>query len=329
MILAEKIMSLRKQNGWSQEELAEQLDVSRQSVSKWESATSIPDIEKILKMSQLFGVSTDYLLKDDEEMDETPQIDTSTEEEGRPITLEFATEFMDVSKEVSKKIALGVSLCVFSPVVLMLLAGLSDAGSKCISENLASGVGACVLLALVASAVAIFVMQGMRLKKYEFLEKEPIVLKYGVEAAVNRRKESFEPTFKMSITIGVVLCIVSVIPLFAIGAMNESDLAGVIGVCVLLTLVSVAVFLFVSRGIVMGSYQKLLQEGDYTVEKKQESKKVAPLSGVYWCIVTGGYLAWSFITNAWESTWIVWPVAGVLFPVYLAIANLIIKNKEK
>lgn len=64
MILADKIAELRKKNGWSQEELAGQLGVSRQSVSKWESAASIPDLDKILKLSELFGVSTDYLLKD-------------------------------------------------------------------------------------------------------------------------------------------------------------------------------------------------------------------------------------------------------------------------
>ena len=62
MILAEKIMSLRRKKEWSQEKLAEQLGVSRQSVSKWESSASIPDIEKIIRMSELFGVSTDYLL---------------------------------------------------------------------------------------------------------------------------------------------------------------------------------------------------------------------------------------------------------------------------
>ena len=65
MILAEKITELRKKNGWSQEELAEQLDVSRQSISKWESAQSTPDMNRILKMSDIFGVSTDYLLKDE------------------------------------------------------------------------------------------------------------------------------------------------------------------------------------------------------------------------------------------------------------------------
>ena len=65
MILAEKIMSLRKRLGWSQEELANRLGVSRQSVSKWESAAAVPDVGKITQMSDLFGVSTDYLLKDD------------------------------------------------------------------------------------------------------------------------------------------------------------------------------------------------------------------------------------------------------------------------
>ena len=62
MILAEKILALRTAQGWSQEELAEKLEVSRQSVSKWESAGSIPDLHKILQLAQLFGVSTDYLL---------------------------------------------------------------------------------------------------------------------------------------------------------------------------------------------------------------------------------------------------------------------------
>ena len=65
MILAEKIVQLRKKNGWSQEELAAQLNVSRQAVSKWEGAQSVPDLDRILQMSALFGVTTDYLLKDE------------------------------------------------------------------------------------------------------------------------------------------------------------------------------------------------------------------------------------------------------------------------
>lgn len=70
MIFADKMIRLRKKNGWSQEELAEKMDTSRQAVSKWEGAQSIPDISKILQLAQLFGVTTDYLLKDEIEDEE-------------------------------------------------------------------------------------------------------------------------------------------------------------------------------------------------------------------------------------------------------------------
>ena len=65
MIFADKLIHLRKKAGWSQEELAEQMNVTRQSVSKWEGAQSVPDLEKMVRLSELFGVSTDYLLKDE------------------------------------------------------------------------------------------------------------------------------------------------------------------------------------------------------------------------------------------------------------------------
>ena len=64
MKLFVKIQQLRKQNGMSQEKLAQLLGVSRQSVSKWESGQSLPEIDKIIQLSNIFEVTTDYLLKD-------------------------------------------------------------------------------------------------------------------------------------------------------------------------------------------------------------------------------------------------------------------------
>lgn len=95
-----KIIMLRKKYGWSQEELAERLDISRQSVSKWESGASIPDLERIVSMSQLFGVTTDYLLKD--EMEETEFTDGMTPEitEGKVITVEEANTFLEATKNM-------------------------------------------------------------------------------------------------------------------------------------------------------------------------------------------------------------------------------------
>ena len=134
MILSEKIIMLRKKYGWSQEELAERLDISRQSVSKWESGASIPDLERIVGMSQLFGVTTDYLLKD--EMEETEFADGMTPEitEGKVITVEEANTFLEATKKYAAHIAPAVSLCVLSPVVLLWLLGM--AGAKNLGEAL-------------------------------------------------------------------------------------------------------------------------------------------------------------------------------------------------
>lgn len=106
MILADKIIQLRKKNGWSQEQLGEQLDVSRQSVSKWESGLSIPDLEKILKMSELFGVSTDYLLKDEIE-EALPSETEAPAETARLIEVEYANEYMDLVRESFAPVCLG------------------------------------------------------------------------------------------------------------------------------------------------------------------------------------------------------------------------------
>lgn len=78
MILADKIILLRRRKGWSQEELAERLGVTRQSISKWEGAQSAPELDKILRMSEVFGVSCDFLLKDEIEPDEPPIVEKKT-----------------------------------------------------------------------------------------------------------------------------------------------------------------------------------------------------------------------------------------------------------
>ena len=93
MILADKIIDLRKKNGWSQEELAEKLGVSRQSVSKWEGAQSVPDMGRVVQLSELFGVSTDFLLKDSLEAP-APAEDDPGDSPARTLGMEEANAFL-------------------------------------------------------------------------------------------------------------------------------------------------------------------------------------------------------------------------------------------
>ena len=125
MIMADKIIDLRKKNGWSQEELAEQLGVSRQSVSKWEGAQSVPDMNKIIAMARLFNVSTDYLLKDEIEMVQAPEDTKSTAMDNDPparrVSMEEANEYLVKAESSARQISFGVMLCILSPIVLILL----------------------------------------------------------------------------------------------------------------------------------------------------------------------------------------------------------------
>lgn len=329
MILADKIIELRKKNGWSQEELAEKVGVSRQSVSKWEGALSVPDLDKILLMSQIFGVSTDYLLKDEfgePEYTETKSAAADEEIGLRRVSMEEAVGFLEVKKETAPKVAVATFLCIISPITLILLGGLCDAGVLAISENAAGAIGMITLFILVAIAVALFIICGAKTEKYEYLEKEPIELEYGVSGMVKERQSRMSEAHTRDTVLGICLCVLSVVPIFA-GMFSENETYAIIGTCGLLLMVACGVLVLVKSGIAWESTQKLLQEGDYTVKEKENNKKSAPIVSAYWLTVTAGYLAWSFWTGAWERTWIVWPVAGVLFGAVMGIVNIVKKQK--
>ena len=331
MILADKIINLRKKNGWSQEELAEKLGVTRQSISKYEGAQSIPDLDKILKLSEIFGVTTDYLIKDELEEEEyvPSQMQENESESDRSVhkvTMEMANEYLQIIDWSAGKTAFATMLCILSPIVLLMLGAMSEMPDYHISENAAAGIGICVLIVLIAIAVTIFILCGMKTKKYEFMEKEDIETAYGVSGMVKEKRDAYHSPYVTQLVIGITCCICSVIPLFGTLAVSESDFYMVSAVCMLLALVAIGTYFIVKSAAKMNAMNQLLEEEDYTRQKKHENKKMSGPVTVYWLIATAIYLAWSFTTNDWDRTWIIWPVVGVLFPAFYAIVNGIRKK---
>lgn len=127
----------------------------------------------------------------------------------------------------------------------------------------------------------------------------------------------------LKIAIGVVLCILSPIPLITFSSMELNDGIVVLGVCILLILVACAVNLFINSSAITKACDVLLQEGDYTVAKKKIAPTMARIGEIYWLIATAIYLAWC-TTNSWHMTWMVWPVAGLLYGVLVAVAHTIL-----
>ena len=322
MILADKIVTLRKRAGWSQEELAAQLDVSRQSVSKWEGAQSVPDMQKVVQMSRLFGVTTDYLLK--EELGEPEPAQSEQDAPLRCVTMEQAADYLSLRRAAAPKLAAATLLCVLSPVALLLLAALSDRPGAALSENAAAGIGLCVLLVLVAAAVAVFITCAAQVKAYAFLESEPFETAYGVTGMVRERRAAAAPEHTRGKVAGTVLCILSAVPLFIAVCLNGPDLLYVAAVCLLLVLAGVGSALFVYGGVYQAAMDRLLEEGDYVRPRKRQNGVVGAISSIYWLTVTAAYLLWTF--GPWwdaqpQDTWILWAVAGVLYGAVMALVR--------
>ncbi|WP_288619081.1 helix-turn-helix domain-containing protein [uncultured Eubacterium sp.] len=354
MKLAEKIMTLRKQRGWSQEELAQQLSVSRQSVSKWESGASVPDLDKILKMSAIFNVSTDILLKEELDLNERNTVvgDVQTEQmkmdpfdmtnsasdqsgmqqfgedtrrEEIPthhVSMREAKDYLEWAKHKAPWIAFGTFLCVLSPVWLLVLSGMAEYKVLPITEDMAGGMGVAILLGIVAVAVAIFIIKGAHQERFRSFETQHIVAEEEVRSMVLEEKQEFAPLSRKCTVTGVILSILSVVPMMLMAAFSMPDIYYIYSIAVLLIFVAIATFFFVWSGTITGSYQILLEEEDYSLKNKQSSGKRKQISRIYWCSVTAIFLAVSFLTNRWDLTWIIWACAGVLCGAVSAIMSL-------
>ena len=344
MIMADKIIQLRKKNGWSQEELAEKMNVSRQAVSKWESAQSIPDLEKILRLSELFGVTTDYLLKDDHEEAEytdTPEPtipsavpDFAQTKPLRRVTLAEANEYLALRERASKQIALGVVLCIVGAIFLILQTAVAELFLEYYASLQPDHIGVRVgtpmlgiigLLIFIAAAVAIFITTGNKSAHFEFLETEVFETEYGVTGMVKERQAAFRDTYTRFNLIGVIMCILSPILLFF--GITVSVVGLLFAVCAMLGVIAAAVYMFVRVGVVRSAMQILLQEGDYTPQKKHRSPVLEAVSAAYWLAATAVYLAWSFIGDAWDISWVVWVAAAVLFCGIAAVVEAIEKRR--
>ena len=315
MILADKILELRKQNGWSQEELADKLGVSRQAISKWEGAQSIPDMERIIALSRLFGVTTDLLVKDELDiigMNGGADENACKEEAGvrmRVIELEEAAAYIAHRISFAAYVALGVLLCILAAIPVISSEFLLFPAVK---AQVAETLGLAFSVAIITVAVAIFIIQGFREKRYQYLEKEDFETAYGVDSVLKERLERFLPSYLLQTVSGVVLCMVAFIFLIISDVVPQFyQLSSGLFVVIAIALVAAAVYLFVQANIIRSSYYCLLKPKKKTVYPE----KIRLLLQAYWLIIICIYLAYSFITSDWEKSWIVWPLAALTYAV--------------
>ena len=360
MNLSEKIFNERRKLGLSQEQFAEKMQISRQAVSKWESGQSTPDLDKIVLMSQIFGVSTDYLLKEtvdtventestiagdsiydssnsrksdmaDAVFNEESESNSENAREnnsGKELIWDEVDSYMEVREKSGKRIAIGVCLCLlsfaFSCIAIMITKRLGA------PEDIQDTAAGTVMFLLLGTAIMLFIMSGLRLHIYEYLEKEDFLLPDDIKLLITDKKKAYQEIFNIHIIIGVILVILAIVLCMLAETFltytTMKDYTDEVQGIIMFGVLAVAVFLFVQAGIRMGTYNILLQEQDYTKDKKRAKRegedRMGQIAGIYWCLMCAIYLGFSFYTNDWGRSWILWPVAGCVFGAIAVAVSL-------
>ena len=138
---------------------------------------------------------------------------------------------------------------------------------------------------------------------------------------MRERQRAYRSDYARGNILGTCCCILSPVALF-IGSFSGDDFLTVAMLCVTLLVAGVGVMCFITAGVRWAAMQRLLREGEFSAEDRGANRFKGAVSSAYWLVATAVYLAWSFLTGDWQHTWIVWPVAGVLFAGVMALCNL-------
>ena len=283
MSLAENLQYLRAREGVTQEQLAERLDVSRQSVSKWESAASYPEMDTLLKLCDMFQVDMDTLLRGSVEN----SLSEDTAGYDRFMTL------------YARKIAGGVSAIVGSVALWSLLSALG------LSEML----GTAMLLLVIAAAAVVFIASGM--EEEHFRKKHPVIPDFYTEP----QKERFHRRYIWYIAGGVGAILLGVVMMvLAFTVLPEREpYESYIGAA-FLVIVACAVYFLIYGGMLEDKYNiaKYNRQNDPTPEDKSRRRRATTACSVIMILATAVFLFAGLAYYKWNWAAIIYPVGGVL-----------------
>lgn len=291
MAFSENLQFLRTRQGQTQEQLAELLEVSRQSVSKWESAQSFPEMDTILRICDLYQVDLNTLMRgsvEDSLVEDTAQYDR------------FMNRFsLRISFAIGGIIA-GVGLC-----------GLLEA--KGVSEYL---ILACLLLII---AVCVVVMVASGLQNDNFRKQHPTIIDFYTE----KERQAFRQKFVWFIAggVGAILFDVALLMLF-FSKFPEEEPFESYAISVFLLIVAGAVTAFVYAGIQEEKYKIDIYNRDNnpTPEVKKRKGLINTICAALMTLVTALYVGLGLALDLWRAAWWVFAVGGIL----CAVVNIVL-----
>ncbi|WP_050637771.1 helix-turn-helix domain-containing protein [Candidatus Stoquefichus sp. SB1] len=287
-----KLQNLRKGKGLSQEALAEQLNVSRQAVSKWESGAGYPEMDKLILLSNLFGVTIDYLVKDNHECNQ----DAGSETDSKYfMTHEKIQDYL----KYKKNFGMGIGACVSMIILSVCMPILCE-------DSQYETIGTFGFLAVVAIAVFGMIILGIKSESYGELEKQEINMSFQDLQDLQKKHTKFQSQFGVSIAFGVFLIIMSVAIIVFLDNTGYGEKASA---AQLMVCVAFSVFIFIYQGIKYTMYQFLVQNKKHIEEMRKEEKSLFSLTMPLAAMV---YLILGFTQELWHPGWIIFPIVAII-----------------
>jgi len=236
------------------------------------------------------------------------------------VTLEEAQAFADARYRTRWSLACGVALFVISPAALIVLSTMSEGALPLLSDSAASVIGITVLLLLVVVGVSLLIRRSQELAPFRRLDEGEFTRDPAVSAWAHQLSARAASTRTTALITAVALWILSAVPVVAGGTLDDgpspwADAASGIGVGLTLVTVAVGLLIYLPASWAHSVAEVLTGEGESTSGQSSKSRSplVTAFAAVYWPLLTAIFLAWSLIWNAWDRSWIVWPVGALVF----------------
>lgn len=306
MSLGENLQFLRKRENITQEQLAEQLDVSRQSVSKWESDTSYPEMDKLLQLCNMFHCSMDDLVQGNI----------------RDINISNKSDYDDQMNSFSKFVSLGVAIILFGLSIAFLIYGMNYFLGDIIKEDIIG----LVFFIFVTIAVVIFIMSGIH--HSNFINKNPFVENFYTQKEV----DVFNKKFSVMITAGVLTILIGVILMLGVGAIypefESNEYLESLLTCIFMFCITIGVTILVYAGTQKSKYNIEAYNASHDPESLtyKKEKLTSTVCGCIMMTATIIYLILAFVGGEWGMpSVVVFAVGGICCGIASVVIDLIKK----
>lgn len=235
------------------------------------------------------------------------------------ITREEVEGYAAARREGDSRLALGVSLCVVAPGLLIAVSALSGAGVLTLGGNLGAFIGIIGMLVLIAGGVLLFVRRGQALEPYSRISEGRFTRSPAVERWARELAGEHAPKRTRRLQIAIVLWVLAAVPVLATSLLpgiseRDSGAWGAVGVAGTLVMVATGLLVFLPSNWANDTAELIAKGGKAgSGEPEEEHSLIGVVASIYWPLVTAVFLAWSFIGDAWDRSWIIWPICGVLF----------------